>query len=340
MRLVASIALIIAMSACSSGKSVSPPGPGATVLVTAALASGVDLYRAGTDHQANKVGSLQPPAFAPHALSITISAADNPVICVVWAERREDPQLPQGSCYRPVPTTQLRTFGGTPINGLPADVTAISISEDGRRLAWLDPQPTAGRPEKVDVVTGRFGPDGSVTETARVTPEGNRPSAQRPKAREVLWAGSTTLVVTAVNPDGSADEYITKPQSSPEGWLAGRSKNLGFVDPDLVWEDQITVSATDRTALLLELAPFAANGSPRSRLVSVDRTTSRVLEIVAVAEPGRQVTLATGGVRGVVFDTDVDGEDTDVKTYLRLPGEKSGRLLKGLPLGARIAAQP
>jgi hypothetical protein len=337
-RLVASVLVLLGLTACSGKGAPVTPTPaasasGQSLLMVAALpAGGVDLYRAGSDHHARKVGALQAPAFAPFALSVTISAAVDPLVCVLWAERRDGPQLPQGSCYRPQQTAEPRTWGGTPINGLPDDVTAIALTGDARWLAWLDPQP--GNASQVDLVSGPLSGAGAVTEAARVPP--GRGST---RAREVLWAGTSTLVVTAENPDGSADEHLTTPQAR-EGWRTGRSKNLGFVDPDLSWEDQITVSATDRTALLLELNPFAANGAPRSRLVSVDRKASRILQVVHTPEPGRQVTVASGGARGVVFDTDLDTEEIEVRTFLRLPGEQAATPLEGLPKNALITAQP
>lgn len=68
----------------------------------------------------------------------------------------------------------------------------------------------------------------------------------------------------------------------------------------------------------------------------VDLTTGRVLEVVSMPLPGREVMSVSGGSRGVVYVT-----GKPLRAFLRLPGEAHGTLITGPPGDAiSVVAQP
>lgn len=355
---------VLVLAAGCSGSASSPAtatpdaaGGAGLLLAVAPAGGGLDLYRAGADHRAEKVGSLQPPAYRPYAQVISLSAAAQPDVCVLWGEREEEAEQPLVSCYQPRPTGSPRTWGGVPVKGLPEDVTGIALSPDGTALAWLDPDPAVGREARVVVATAALRPAaGALRPDRRILPEGTAGRAftdsQYLRAEEVVWAGSTGVVVTACCSADRPEDLVVplSDQSVREGWLSG-ANDVGYVEQDPVWEDEYVVSATDQTALLRQSNPFAANGAPAGRVLVVDRRKGVLLQVVATSPAGRVISRATGGTRGVVFVTEVDQRsDTetgsakpaqpDPRTYLRLPGESSAKELTGLPKDAFVVAQP
>lgn len=352
------VALVLAVSSCSSTDGNPAPTPtsvsGTSILLAVAPEDGgLDLYRAGSNAEAVKVATLKGPAYHPYAQVITMAAAVDPAICVLWSEREEQAERPLVQCYEPKTSAGLapETYGGVPVKGLPDDVSSIALSADGRQLAWLDPEPAPGRENRVLVVTGPLAQDRTVRPLRKVAPEGASkrqvPDSEYLTADEVLWAGSTALVVTACCTSDRPEERVVPldDASVRGGWLEA-AIDVGYVEQDPTWEDEFVIAADDRTAILRQRNPFAENGSTTDRVIRVDRRTGKLLQVLALPGTGRQFTRVTGGERGLVFTTDLvppdEGEAPEPapETFLLPPGQTTGRPLTGMPEGAFVVAQP
>jgi hypothetical protein len=70
--------------------------------------------------------------------------------------------------------------------------------------------------------------------------------------------------------------------------------------------------------------------------VRVDLATGNVLEVIATPDVGRELISVSGGRSGVIY---VTARENDQRVYLRLPGEKRGTRITGLPTG-EVFVQP
>lgn len=100
-----------------------------------------------------------------------------------------------------------------------------------------------------------------------------------------------------------------------------------------------SATSTEALAVEVELCDVECEGGGRprpSRAVRVGLPSGEILEVIATAATGRYLNRVSGGRRGVLYATEVDpvlvgGGNADVRVYLRLPGEKHGVVVTGLP---------
>jgi hypothetical protein len=282
---------------------------------------------------ARRLRVLEPPAPKAKARSVTLSGGASPMACALWTAGARDTV----ACYEPAASTGVVVSG--PALQHPAQ---LALSFTGRSLAWVDLD--SGPPEHSsyhDVCGGRF--DGRrvsqpVCIPAREPGEQLEDTYPAMGVSALAWASENTLLISnSVDDDVNASIAIARIDvGDPPPW---DESTYVRTDGDTWPLISGAVSSSATSDVLLVQGGFASTGAQTGRAVRMNVTSGRIVDVVATALPGRQVRSVSGGERGVLYRT--GDYDRDVRTYWRMPGEKRGLPLLGLPSDARdVLAQP
>lgn len=339
-----SAVLLCALLAACSGSVPEAGRPSPTVAATGVVvavdrgAQGVGLYRVGADRKATPFALLAPPTGA-EVRSVTLGGP-GPDVCVVWGKRGDD-----GSGT----ASELRCYVDGDTEGVPVPVTGepdlgAELSADGKQLVWTaHPTPDGPdyTPDDQDLVTASFD-QGRVGDVRRyavyVTGGGPSTDVGCLQVVGVAWAGQQLLLECSGDNDYPGGLLLQGPEPGSHPTKVPDEE----VVPPYNYLTRVGAAATS-TALAIqgeycEIECLDHLPPASRRAVRVDLATGRVLEVIATALPGRSVTSVSGGPRGVVYVTAGRG---GTRAYLRLPGEKHGVLVTGLPADVEgIVAQP
>lgn len=343
-RLVALLlGLLLLATACAGDKPSGTPGrsPAPTeqgvVVAIAGDNKGVSLYRVGTDRRARQLRTITPPAGADVLGQISLSAGSSPDLCVAW-RRTVDPY--GGS--EPVAVWCYPGEGGTghAVTQAGKGTTLVALSPDASRLAWFTTQSTAEYSEEELVIAAYQ--SGQVSEVRRfrhLTKEGFSEEVETGCAQNGLaglaWAGPGLLLECPGSNDDPGlmlvrrADLTDKPRTLPDGNAAPYTyvTRVGGADARsayVVQGEYCEIACPDKQ-------PPASD-----RAVRVDLKSGKVLEVIATADSGRGMVSVSGGPRGVVYVTQ---GSSGQRVFLRLPGEKRGTRITGLPAGD-VFAQP
>ncbi len=304
---------------CASGVAAAVVGP-----------SGVGLYRIGTDRVAKRCAELRPATAGYLPWQVTLSAGTSPDVCVLWAAKATSPDLEYETkrdlvCYRGGDGVG-QLVGGT---GHPV---AIALRADGKSLAWTDSHKDG---YVMDIVTGDLGLDG-VSHLVRIAPI-DKAHLQDVLTRAALlaWAGDRALAVTEGSQDDEGSGLFLQalsPASERVGWLHGAHKVPEQPYPANNWPAYDNVVNADQTTALAVERTHCCGGPPPltgARAVRIQIPSGNVVQVIALAGPGRDVTSVSGGPAGIVYST--EGAGGDAKFYIRLPRQPIGLPILGLP---------
>ncbi len=336
-----SLLLVLLLAGCSGGGTTPAARPTPTVRPSVAPRVvvavdrgryGVQLFSVGADRRALPSTLLLPPHAGDAPADITLAGGATPTTCVVWTD-------PQSDGYG---GNSLRCYGPADARGTTVEaegaVVGVALRPDGAAIAWqqvLDEQGEDG-----DVVVASL--DGRTTGTRTTYP------TYRTSGRTVDtgcgngvgaldWAGPRLLVQCGYENDFPGGLVLEEPD-----FIGGGRDVPGPAGP---YTDFVDVgSATVSSALVLEeqhCEITCEDGKPArpGRAVRVAIPAGQVLEVIAVPADGRVIASVSGGPKGIVYVT--RGNKGDLRVYLRLPGEKHGALITGLPTDVEGAvAQP
>jgi len=330
---------LLAVAACTSSTtaprahstpSVSPSTALPAGIVISVQRSGrriVELYRVDASRHAVLLKRLSAPRRDQTAGSVTIAAGEHPDACVTWETTGEDGSIVGGQlrCY----AFADRRGRLIPMSGTP---DSVALRPDGRVIFWIVDGEAPPGGQHVDLVTASYH-GGSVSDL-QVHPsvrDGKAVQGFGCDAGSGAWAGDDTVLLAC--PDSIDFDYgiVVQP-------LRGRGRTLDHPAGRVFYGGD---SADATSALVLEGADCTVScpgSDSSSRAVRVDLLTGRVLEVIAVPAKGRSVDSVSGGERGIFYVTE---GAKDSRAYLRLPGEKHGVRVTGLPADSWwLVAQP
>lgn len=348
-RLALALLLAGALAACSGDPSAtrqrSPsPRPGGQTVAAVRRTGAVDLLWVGADRRAEQVATLSPPRPADRPLSVSLAAGDSPEACVLWGDDDADTDEARSLlCYA----------GGTSmsraVRGLTGQVATVALRPDGQALAWVEQH---GEPTyQSDVLVADLR-DGVVAGTRRFAFDPGCPRDDTSRCvgfqspHLLAWSGLGALVLSigSESDDGSDLRLLSLDAAgAARGWLkASTVVRPPKADAGYRYFDEVA-AATAGSAYAVERDGgwFEDDYRKPARAVRVELPTGRVLEVVATPARGRKVVAVSGGARGVVYLTAATGDAPDLRVYLRLPGEKQGTQVTGLPADVQtVVAQP
>lgn len=341
------LSLAVLAAACSSdggGRKAAPSASAsaaaaAPVLVAAARQdASIEIFAIGADRVARKVGTVPAPVGTNAVQDLALSAGARPALCARWGVSSGDNDDRGVSTDEQV---RCHAFGdrvGTPVPEL-VGLWGYSLRPDGAALAWVHP---VGPSDDQELVLADLN-----ARTARVTRRlpTYRDDAPVPSTGcdsnlvGVTWMDEGHLLLDC----GGSDDRPGIPAVLP---LTAGGRGVPVPVPqaeyDKGYSDLIARTSATSTAALaveVELCDFECEGGRRprpSRAVRVGLPSGEIVEVIATAATGRYLNQVSGGARGVLYVTEVDpvlvgGGNVDVRLYLRLPGEKHGVAVTGLP---------
>jgi hypothetical protein len=293
---------------------------------------GLALYAvASGTHAAVLVRRLAGP---PHDVvsAVSLSTGPSPTVCAIWRPAAAGSKA----------TSELRCYapGATMGRVVRRDVNdgELGLRADGQALAW-----TEGGQYLVIADLA----DGVATVRSRMLYADQAPEYNYPESLDELdWIGPRTLVGTA---GGDSDESIglcvidLDHPRSPEHTGFGRCLHPTGAEGDKGYahfEQAALVSPGE--VVVVERGPGCCvenPGVPAARAVRLRLSDGAVVAVIATPRAGRDVVDVSGGERGVLYITGVEGEElTDVAVSLRWAGEAHGAPLTGLPADLTLAA--
>lgn len=306
--------------------------------------AGVSLYRVGADRRALLLAAIPVPRDGGPARATALSSGPKPDVCVVWSEDEDEDE---GEQTRQAGELRCYPFGdlvGRQVPVVGAMRASVALRSDGRALAWIASAPEDSKDDNYweELVTAGYD-RGRVTQVER-----HVAYAEDARARVdlgcasflagVTWAGSRLLVECS-----GENDYPGGLQLQAEGLKGASSRIDDEQEPPYNYLTEVgSAEATSGLALQGEYCeiecPDGKEPEPR-RAVRFSLSTGRVLEVIATPARERYMESASGGPKGIVYVTR-KGE-RDLRVYLRLPGEKHGVVVTGLPADVvGVVAQP
>ncbi|MDP9165818.1 MAG: hypothetical protein M3O32_07125 [Actinomycetota bacterium] len=297
--------------------------------------SSVGLYRIGPDRVATRCADLRPATAGYLPWQVTLSAGSSPEVCVLWvAKPGPVPDALEYETKRELVCYRGGVGPGWVVSGTGHPV-AVALSPNGRSLAWTDSY-TNGY--VMDIVTASLGTDG-VSNLVRIVPvDRARIDSVLREAAMLAWAGDRALAVSVHGQDGEhSGVYLQtlSPAGERPGWMNGSHLVPPSPFPSRGWAYDNVIDADQSTALAVEQRPAwdeppAVEGT---RALRIQIPTGKVLDVVALPGPRRDVTSVSGGPTGIVYSTQPspDVGSVDAKFYIRFPRQPVGLPILGLP---------
>ncbi len=344
MRRVAVLALAC-LTACSSGSAAkpdradqsaskdSPAVSGKRAIVIALTDPGrrsVTVYRIDQQRHATKMATITRPAWADFAAPVQQDVGANPGICVLFRDL-------SGSG----PTVRSETWCYSPggLDGrelsLGDEIGTVVLSPDGRTAISVTDTISQVRQLSVSRIQDRTA---TFERSVRLDGQHLR-GCPWPGVQSAAWAGGPNITLECLGESGGyfVEQNLAKFMGGgsvgagltlrPRGSLANGYDALTQVKP-LDADTAIAIMYVRHTCGG-DYGPRCPGDLPRPEAVRVDLRTGTVLEVIAFAASGRDLTQVTGGSHGLLYVT-VGGSEGS-RVYIRWPGEKRGAQVTGLP---------
>ena len=315
--------------------------PAPTVVVAVETQSDVLLYRVDADRHATRVGQLQRPR-GTSPLAVTLSRGVAPDACVVWGS--PGPEDNGGVFPRAVRCYPWGDLVGrtVPVHGRPG--YKVALRADGGALAWTSsPSADSSESDLMDdqalvVADYRRGAVTNVRERLVYT-GGDAATVDVGCASfvyGVAWAGDRLLLECSGENDYPGGLVLQGQDLLGAPRAVDDEDNPPYnYDTEVVTADRGSYLAVEGEYCEIECDDHQPPEARRA--VRVDLGSGR-REVIATPAMNRDLLSVSGGDRGIVYVTEGSGPN---RCYLRLPGEKHGVLITGLPADViRVFAPP